>query len=87
MPFVFNKNFHGIDTRQSYKMRTHRVSHSFTEKCVRYNLPKLVNDTSPLVFEKLFTQSLDGFANYFNRFFISNYPEYCEIINCYICHR
>ena len=69
MPFIFNENFHGINTRQSYKMRTHRVSHSFAEKCVRYNLPKLVNVTSSVVFEKLFTHSLDGFANYFKRFF------------------
>ena len=43
--------------------KTHRVSYSFAEKCVRYNLPKLVNDTSSLVFDKLFTHSLDGFEN------------------------
>ena len=63
-------------------MRTHRVSHSFAEKCVRYNLPKLVNDTSPLVFEKLFTHSLDAFSNYFKRFFILNYQKNFEIVNC-----
>ena len=45
-------------------------------------MPKLVN-IIPLVFEKLFTHSLVGYANYF----ISNHQENCEIVNCYICYR
>ena len=87
MPFIFNENFHGINTRQKHKMHTNRVSHSFAEKCIRYSLAKLVNEISLAVFDKLFTHSFNGFSNYTKKQFILNYPENCEIVNCYICHR
>ena len=85
LPFVFNENFHGVNTRQRRNLHINRVAHSFAEKCIRYNLPKLINDTNPLVFKKFFTHSFHWFSNYSKRFFISMYTENCEIVNCYIC--
>ena len=64
MPFIFNLNFHEINTRQRYKMHINRVSHTFAEKSIRYSLPKLINETSLSVFKKVFTHSFDGFTHF-----------------------
>ena len=57
------------------------------EKSIRYTITKLVNDTTPVILDKIFTQSLQGFSFYIKTNFIDSYSYDCNIENCYICHR
>ena len=57
------------------------------ENCIRYYLPRLVNNTNQDILEKTSTHSYQGFAFYIKRNVISNYATSCTIANCYICSR
>ena len=59
--------------------------HEFAKKCVKYNLPHIINDTPELVLEKSVTQSLRGFAYYLKMYLLQKYQNVCTISDCYIC--
>ena len=59
-----NKEIHHHNTRQADELHTHRVLHKFAEKCLRYNLIRVVNNSQLCILNKLNTHSLTGFANY-----------------------
>ena len=62
-----------------------RINHVYMEKCIRYSIPKLINDTPDHIRNKLYTHSLKGFANYVKHIYIKEYQLVCNIPNCYIC--
>ena len=62
-----------------------KLQHKFTKKCLRYNLPFLLNNIPTVVQEKLNTHSLQGFAQYTKLYFLQNYQDSCTRQNCYIC--
>ena len=41
------------DTRKATNINTSMTRHEFAKKCLKYNLPHIINDTSELVLEKL----------------------------------
>ena len=79
--------------QNSYNMRnmsllqTHLVKHEYmyAKKCLRYNLPVVVNITTENVKSKVATHSLHGFSWYIKKQFIEYYIDRCTIENCYIC--
>ena len=56
-------------------------------KCLKYNLPHIINDTPEIVVEKIYTHSLRGFTTYAKQFLIQKYTDTCEIPNCYSCNQ
>ena len=46
-----NYNIH--DTRKATNIHTSMTRHEFAIKCLKYNLPHIINDTPELVWEKL----------------------------------
>ena len=74
---------HNVDVHS--QIATYRVNREFAKKCIRYNLPFIINNTINSVKDKLLTHSLKGFANYAKYTFIHAYEESCSIVNCYIC--
>ena len=64
---------------------THRALHKFAEKCIRYNLIRVVNNSPHCILNKLNTHSLTDFANYAKQIFIQKYQDNCTIQNCYTC--
>ena len=78
---------HPYDTRHGDQIRTTRTRINFVDHCLRNHLPSLINSTPPNIMSKITTHSLHGFSIYFKKVTISNYPQNCEIANCYICHR
>ena len=50
-----------------------------------YGIPQLINNTSLLIIEKIYTHSLHGFVTYVKNKYISQYTVECTIPNCYIC--
>ena len=57
----------------------------FAEKCIRYNLIRVVNNSPLCILNKLNTHSLTGFANYAKHIFIQKYHDNCTIQNCCTC--
>ena len=70
--FISNVNIHLHDTRTSSKIHTVRTKHEFAKKCLKYNLPHIINDTPATVVDKIYTHSL---------------LDTCAIQNCYSCNQ
>ena len=54
---ISNVNIHFHDTRTSSKIHTVRTKHEFAKKCLKYNLPHVINDTRAIVVEKIHTHT------------------------------
>ena len=68
-------------------IHTFKVKHEFAKKCLKYNLPKLINDTPKRVKDKINTHSLKGFINYGKNDMIHKYSNICIVQHCYICQQ
>lgn len=90
LPDCLSNMFSSETLSQTYNLRPRKprpqtTRKEFTSKCIRYLLPKLLNETDTMIVSKLHTHSLSGFTLYCKRKFISNYPDTCLVPNCYIC--
>ena len=90
LPSYFNGIFdpvsldHTYNTRQSVPQFP-QSNKLFTAKCIRYLIPKLIQNLPPCISEKFNTHSLNGIGNYAKQHFYNSYNEVCTIINCYAC--
>ena len=66
-------------------LQTHKVKHEYAKKCLRYNLPVVVNKTTENIKSKVATHSLHGFSWYTKKQFIEYYTDRCTFEICYIC--
>ena len=80
-----NYNIHSHDTRKATNIHTSMTRHEFAKKCLKYNLPHIINDIPELVLERIVTHSLRGFAYYFKMYLLQKYQNVCTISDCYIC--
>ena len=80
-----NCNVHKHDTRNKHELYTYRVKHEYAKKCLRHNLPLILNNISHLVKEKINTHSMLGFVKYVKHHLLQSYHETCTISNCYTC--
>ena len=85
--FNMPRNCHNYSTRYCQNLRPFRPEREFCKKCLRYNLPKIINTTSPLIINTIFTHSFDSFCRYIKLSFLENYTEIYIVENCYVCHR
>ena len=58
---------------QATHIHTTMTRHEFAKKCLKYNLPHIINDTPELVLEKNITHSLRGFAYYLKMYLLQKY--------------
>ena len=58
---------------------------TYTSKCIRYIIPKIVSITPSNITDKFKSHSLEGFGYYVKRFCCDQYNDVCNIFNCYIC--
>ena len=54
------------DMRNMSFLQTHKVKHEYTKKCLRCNLPVVVNKPIENIKSKVATHSLHGFSLYIN---------------------
>lgn len=87
MPFDTNANRHDHNTRHCNDIHQPLARHNYAKNCLRFDLPKLVNNTPSIITDKVHTHSLQGFSWYIKQYFIQNYQDSCMIENCYICNR
>ena len=59
-----NYNIYSHDSRNATNIHTYLTRHEFAKKCLKYNLPHIINYIPELVLEKIVTHSLRGFAYY-----------------------
>ena len=90
LPYFFQDMFagdptHNYETRFSTNPNICAIKTSGAKQRIKYFLPKLLQNISPIISEKLDTHSLKGFSTYFKRHVISEYQSACNIVNCYIC--
>ncbi len=51
-------------TRIQHKIHIFRPKHEYAKKCIRNDIPNLVNNTPHNIIEKIYTHSLQGFSRY-----------------------
>lgn len=84
--FVSGNQTHQYNTRHSQTLRTAITRTSFAKKCLRHELPSLLNSMPPEILNKVTTHSYLGFSNYVKKFLINAYSNHCQLIDCYICN-
>ena len=80
-----NYNIHSHDTHKATNIHTSMTRHEFAKKCLKYNLPHIINETPELVLETIVTHSLRGFAYNLKMYLLQKYQNVCTISDCYIC--
>ena len=57
-----------------------------SKNCIRYFVPKLLQNLPPCVTDKIYTHSYDGFSVYTKNLFVKEYTNVCINPNCYVCN-
>ncbi len=87
LPFFTNAAQHTYNTRQQHKIHLPLARHTYAQKCLRFDLPRIINNTPTIILDKIETHSLTGFSWYIKQYIIGSYSETCTIEDCYICSR
>ena len=82
---IRHQEIHQHRTRNRDNFNSHRVAHVFAEKCIRFSVPHLLNDTCRSITDKIYTHSFNGFVKYVKHHFLNNYSDHCSIRRCYVC--
>ena len=86
LPLYENRLIHQHNTRIAGNIHTVKTKHTFAKKCLRYNLPNLINNTHKNIKDKVHTHSLTGFSTYIKKICVDKYENTCHIRNCYVCN-
>ena len=79
------QEIHGRETRFNFLIPEIVTRIRLSEKCLRNNLPSVLNSTPQIAICKVETHSYQGFTNYLKKILVENYSSECNIIDCYIC--
>ncbi len=52
----------------------------------RFDIPRIGNDCSNSILDKIITHSLHGFSGYIKAHFLKAYQEDCTIVDSYVCN-
>ena len=83
---------HEHETSQSLILEKPMVNTASGENCLRYILPRIVNNTNPInntipiIINMVDSYSFEGFVRYLKNYMIVHCVDYCVIPNCYICN-
>ncbi len=87
VPLNGNINGHSHATRTQNNIGHMRSIHEYARKCIRYKVPKTINNVPAEIVNKVYNHSLQGFAGYIKTKILQLYQETCTISDCYICSR
>ena len=86
--FQLTTDQHTYSTRGRYhKIQIPLVRHEYFRNILRYQLPVVINMTSPLILDKIFTHGQRGFTLYMKKMCIKDYFENCNVQNGFVCNR
>ena len=77
LPFILNKAVHTFNTRIHDNIHTNRAKHDFAKRCIRHDIPLLINNTTFNIKNKITTHSLQGFISYAKENVLQNYKTLC----------
>ena len=77
---------HGRNTRYKSMISTNFTRLKLSDKCLRNNLPVVLNTTPQLALDKTQTHSFNGFGNYVKNMILESYANTCTTQNCYVCN-
>ncbi len=85
LPVKENTNTHIHTKRIQHKIHIFKPNYEYVKKCIRSDIPNLVNNTPHNIIEKIYTHSLQGFS--LENHLLQSYQDNCTIIKYYICLR
>ena len=86
LPFILNKAVHTFNTQIHDNIHTNRAKHNFAKRCIRHDIPFLINNTTFNIKNKITTHSLPGFISYAKENFLQNYKTlFTTVINVEVC--
>ncbi len=85
LPFHPNTQTHDHNTRTKDNIHYPIGKHAFAKNCVRFDIPRIVNNCPNCIIDKINTHSLQGFIGYIKAHFLQSYQENCYIVDCYVC--
>ncbi len=87
LPMKCNTDIHYHTAHTQHNIHPNRTRHEYTKKCLRDDLPKVINGIPAAILDTINTHCLKGFANYIKCCIFQSYQETCTIVNCYIYYR
>ena len=81
------KDLYSYNIRTKHELNITKTNTKLAEKALRYALPKLVNNTTSNILDKVYTHSIQGYTFYVKQNLICKYSDICFIDGCYICNR
>ena len=85
LTLIFNKNPYNYHTRNQDLYIDFRIKNEFVKKCIAHRIVTIINSCPHIIKDKLNTHSLSGLMIYMKRFFIENYSNNCNLVNCFVC--
>ena len=75
-----NFTYHNYNDRHCLDLRPFRLKREFCKKCLRYDLPRIVNTTSSNIITKIYTHSFYGFCGHIKLRVFEKYPHMFVIL-------
>ena len=83
---VPRSSIHDHDTRNASQIDTVYTRTHMAAKCIRSQLPLVLNDTPEVILNKINTHSIQGFSFFVKQYYLSKYTTRCHEIACYVCN-
>ncbi len=87
LPVNINSDMHEYRTGFRSSLHMNRATREYAKRCLSYSIPIAINNTKPIITEKVHTHSLKGFSNYVKNSCIQGYRMTCDKRDCYICKK
>ncbi len=86
LPFHTNTRTNDHNTGVKHNIHHPIAKHTFAKDCVRFGIPRIVNDYPNSILDKINTHSLHGFSVYIKTHFLQSYQENCTLVDHYVCN-
>ena len=84
--FKYRSSIHEHHTRSKNEIQVNKTRTNIGGKSLRHITPKIINNTSSNIINKIHTHSYIGYINYIKYFIIDSYIAECNQPNCYVCN-
>ena len=83
---VPGSSIHGHETKSANEMDTIYTRTQMAAKCIRSQLPSLLNDTLDIILNKIDTHSIEGFSFFIKQYYLSQYRNQCRDRDRFVCN-
>ena len=83
---VPRSSIHDHDTRNASNIDTIYTRTKLASKCIRSQLPLLLNDTSDIILSKINTHNIHDFSFFIKRYYVAQYSPQCHDRECFVCN-